>query len=85
MANTIGNLFLPLVGPDRDTFLALVSANPGMTLVFLVVTLFPLVPILVRNRRINAILLLVMIAWYLAGGLDLFILLGLAPGTPETV
>ena len=33
----------------------------------------------------NAILLLVMIAWYLAGGLDLFILLGLAPGTPETV
>lgn len=29
-ANVIGNLFLPLVGPDRDTFLAFTAANPGM-------------------------------------------------------
>lgn len=81
-ANVIGNLFLPLVGPDRDTYLALIALNPGMFLIFLIVTFFPLILLPIRSRRINAILLLLMITWYVAAGLGLFALLG-APGMPE--
>lgn len=83
-ANVIGNLFLPLVGPDRDMFVTAMLTPPG-GYVMVLITLFPLLPLLIRNRRINAILLLVLIAWYLAGSLGLFILLGLAPGMPEAV
>ena len=83
-ANVIGNLFLPLVGPDRDMFVTAMLTPPG-GYVMVLITLFPLLPLLIRNRRINAILLLVLIAWYLAGSLGLFILLGMAPGMPEAV
>lgn len=83
-ANFIGNLCLPLVGPDRDMFLTSVSDYPGVFFMFLIVTFFPLILLPVRNRRINAILLLFMIAWYVLAGLGLFALLG-APGVPEPV
>lgn len=83
-ANVIGGLLLPLVGPDRDTFLAF-FAFPGMVLIFLAVTFFPLILLPIQNRRINALLLVFMIAWYVTAGLNLWVLLGLAPGMPEPV
>ena len=80
-ANVIANLLLPLVGPDRHTFLTAMLTSPA-GYVGLLITLFPLLPLSIRDRRINAILLLVMIAWYLAGGLGLFGLLGAPTAEP---
>lgn len=84
VANVIGNLFLPLAGPDRDMFLGLVSTHPHAFLLFLAVTFFPLALLPFRSRRVNAALLAFMIAWYVVAGLGLLVWLGLAPGVPET-
>lgn len=50
---------------------------------YLIVTCFPLILLSIRSRRINAILLLFMITWYVTAGLGLIALLGFAPVTPE--
>ena len=79
MALSFGGLFSGALVTET------IFAYPGMVLIFLAVTFFPLILLPIQNRRINALLLVFMIAWYVTAGLNLWVLLGLAPGMPEPV